>query len=116
MLLIVTLFSPLLMFLVAYSVVGLAKEANLQKTNAHYLKSLSCKFAAIGAGASLCLTIIWINWYEKNTGYSAGNGPLGWIFFYGPASAALGQLIALVVWWFKKPADTRKGKGDNFIY
>lgn len=47
------------------------------------------------------LTIIAMVWYEASTGYNAGNGPLGWIFFYGPISAALGQLIAMVQWWFK---------------
>jgi hypothetical protein len=50
-------------------------------------------------------TIVWMIWYEKTTGYSAGNAPSGWIFFYGPLSAMLRQLVALTIWWFKKPTD-----------
>jgi hypothetical protein len=44
-------------------------------------------------------------WYEASTGYSAGNDPLGWIFSYGSVSTALGQLLALVQWWFKKSVE-----------
>jgi len=93
--------SPLFAAILAVLVVLSAKLAHLSKPKPSYLVELSLKYAGIGAGASLVLTIVWMIWYEKTTGYSAGNGPLGWIFFYGPLSAALGQLVALVKWWFK---------------
>ena len=93
--------SPLFAALLAALVVLGTKLAHLPKPKATYLVELSLKYAVIGAGISLGLTIVWMIWYEKTTGYSAGNGPLGWIFFYGPLSAALGQLVALVRWWFK---------------
>ncbi len=53
----------------------------------------------------MLLTIAWMTWNEKTSGFSAGNAPLAWIFFYGPFSVALGQLLALTVWWFKKPVE-----------
>lgn len=62
---------------------------------------MSAAFALAGEVTTLALTIAWMNWYEKTTGYSAGNGPPGWIFFYGPLGAASGQLVALLLWWFK---------------
>jgi hypothetical protein len=40
--------------------------------------------------------------YEHTTGYSAGNAPIAWIFFYGPISAAMGEIVALVQWWMQR--------------
>jgi hypothetical protein len=60
-------------------------------------------YALVAAAFSLGLTIISMIWYEHSTGYSAGNGPLGWIFIYGPLSAAIGEIIALIHWWVRKP-------------
>jgi hypothetical protein len=34
--------------------------------------------------------------FLDNTG--AGNAPLGWNFYYGPLSAAIGEIIALIQW------------------
>ena len=99
--------SPLLMVIVAALVVVMAKDHALPKPRMGVLVWLSIAFAGAGTIASLLFSIGWMIWYEKTTGYSAGNAPLGWIFLYGPASAALGQLLALVVWWFKKPNATR---------
>ncbi len=93
--------SPLFAAILAALVVMSAKLAHLAKPKPSYLLELSLKYAVIGAGASLVLTIVWMIWYEKTTGFSAGNAPLGWIFFYGPVSAALGQFVALARWWFK---------------
>jgi hypothetical protein len=106
MLFIAIIFSPLLMVLVAFIFVWIAKLAKFKKANMQYLIGHTIIYAAIGAGATLIFTIAWMIWYETTTGYSAGNGPLAWIFLYGPAGASLGQLIALIVWWFKKPIET----------
>ena len=46
---------------------------------------------------------------EKTTGYSAGNAPVAWIFFFGPLGAAIGALIGFLVWWLK----TLFSNGDN---
>lgn len=102
-LLLVTFVSPLLAVALAAHVVAGAKFANIQKPKTKHPVGLSLKYALVGAGVSLVLTIVWMIWYEKTTGFSAGNGPLGWIFFYGPMSSALGQLVALARWWFMQP-------------
>lgn len=94
------------MAFLAMLAVLIARMAKLQKPDAKYLVSLSFKCAVTGAGVSLLFTIAWMIWYQLSTEYCAGNGPLGWIFLYGPPSAAFGQLIALVLWWFKKPCNS----------
>ena len=96
------LLSPIAMVAVAATVVALAKVRGVAKARVSTLVWITVAFAVAGAAASLACTVGWMVWYEKTTGYSAGNAPLGWIFFYGPASAALGQLLALVVWWFRR--------------
>ena len=95
--------SPVAMVIVATTVVALAKARGLAKARVSTLIWITIALAVAGAAASLACTIGWMVWYENTTGYSAGNAPLGWIFFYGPASAALGQFLALIIWWFKKP-------------
>jgi hypothetical protein len=95
--------SPLIIVIIAKLVFFLAKTAGLQKRDGKYLVSRSWWFELIGAGTSLLWLIDWMIKYEKNTGFSAGNAPLFWIFFYGPVSAAAGQLLALIVWWVKEP-------------
>lgn len=94
--------SPLVMAVVAAVLYAYARIKHLPKLNVYYLAGRSLRYGLIGAGISLLLTIIAMVWYEHSTGYSAGNGPLGWLFIYGPVSAALGQLVALIQWWFKK--------------
>lgn len=98
----VAFLSPVAMVVVAAMVVALAKVRGLPKPKVSTLLWISVAFAVSGAVASLAYTICWMMWYEY-TGYSAGNAPLAWIFFYGPASAALGQLLALIIWRFRKP-------------
>jgi hypothetical protein len=98
--------SPILAAVLAALVVAIAKYAHLSKSSYASLLISSLIFAAIGVAISLIVTIIWMIWYESSTGYSAGNAPLGWIFFYGPVSAAIGQLLALVKWWFTKAANS----------
>ena len=66
-------------------------------------------FAVGGATATLIYTFVWMIWYEKTTGYSAGNAPVAWIFFFGPLGAAIGALIGFLVWWLK----TLFSNGDN---
>ena len=98
-------FSPVIAVLFALAVVSLARVAEKPRAKISTLVRLSILFALVGAGASLLFTIAWMNWYEKASDSSAGNAPLGWLFFYGPFSVALGQLLALTVWWFKKPVE-----------
>jgi hypothetical protein len=100
----VAVLSPIAMVIVAAMVVALAKLRGLPKAKVSTLILITVVFAIAGGAASLAYTIGWMVWYENTTGYSAGNAPLGWIFFSGPASAALGQLLALIVWWLRKPS------------
>ena len=93
--------SPVLMLIVAAIVVIYARLTRLRKAPLDYLIGRSVAFAVAGAALTLLCTIGWMIWYENTTGYSAGNAPLGWIFFYGPLSAACGQFVALLMWWFK---------------
>ena len=97
------LLSPVAMVIVAVTAVAAAKLRGLQKAKISTLIFLTVAFAIAGAAASLAYTIGWMIWHENTTAHSAGNAPLGWILFYGPASAALGQLLALIVWWLRKP-------------
>ena len=100
---VVVFFSPLIVAVFALIVVLLAMKAKLSKPSLTYLVTRSFVFAAIGAVSTLLLTIAWIIWYEHSTGYSANQTPFAWIFFFGPLSATLGQLVALGMWWLKKP-------------
>ena len=74
--------SPIAMVLVAVIVAVLAKVRGLGKAKVGTLVWMTVAFAVAGSIASLACTIGWMVWYEKTTGYSAGNAPLGWIFFY----------------------------------
>jgi|SRR5262245_40461788 len=85
-----------------------AKLRKSPKADFIILVEKTLMYAFIGAMVSLAFTIAGMVWYEKTTGFSAGNGPLGWIFIYGPPSAALGQLVALLHWWFMKPTSVSK--------
>jgi hypothetical protein len=103
-------FSPVIAIFIACGVVAFARRTNRLKPRVSSLARLSFLFAVAGAGLSLILTLVWMSYYEKTTGYSAGNGPIGWFFFYGPSSVAMGQLLALGVWWFKKPIGGNRDK------
>ena len=96
-------FSPLIMFIIQIIIFWMAKRSKLKKTNFIILIRLSCISAFIIAGLSLLPLIVWMIWYQITTGYDSGNVPVIWIVFCGPPSAALGQLIAIFVWWFKRP-------------
>jgi len=104
MILLMGLVSPLLIAALAIILVVYVKLAALKKPSIAFLIGRSLLYAVIGVIASLVLVIIWMIWYESSTGYGAGNAPLAWIFFYGPVSAALGQLAALTQWWFRRSA------------
>ena len=62
-------------------------------------------YAAAGAALSLGGTIACMVWYERSTGFSAANAPVGWLFFYGPISITTAELAALIHWWLLKPKD-----------
>jgi hypothetical protein len=104
MIILICYYSPLAITGLAVLLVAYAKLAGLRKPSLESLIRSGIFYAAIGALASLALTIVWMVWYEASTGYSAGNGPLAWIFIYGPVSATLGMIAALARWWFKKDA------------
>jgi hypothetical protein len=87
------------MVVVAWAVVVIARKRGLPRAPAKRLKDWSLWYAAIGLMGSLALCIGAMAWLQASTGIDQGNGPLGWIFLYGPASAGLGQFIALVRWW-----------------
>ncbi len=91
-------FSPLIMLVVsaiAYFVVVYSKRPHAPVKR---LVIVSLMYAGIMLVVSLLLTIAWMIWYQYSTGYDAGNAIVGWIFFFAPASVALGQLIGLVQW------------------
>jgi len=67
-------------------------------------------FAASAAGFSLLYTVIDMIQYERETGYSAGNAPVGWLFLCLPASIFLGIIAALVARCFEKK---RSGSDQN---
>ena len=96
-------FSPLIAAVFAMAMFFFSKLTGSVRPKARYLLELSALLAIVGGIVSLILTIASMIWYEYSTGYSAGNGPLGWIFFYGPLSATFGQVVALCMWWFRIP-------------
>jgi hypothetical protein len=95
--------SPLLMLIVATVVVQIAKLSGARIAPVNQLSVRSAMLGAAGAGATLLYTIASMIWYEHTTGFSAGNGPLGWIFLFGPLGFSFGQLVALVWWWLQRP-------------
>lgn len=90
---------PVLALLVQAGFYVYAKSMHLEKPSVGRLVIKSFKYSFIGVVISLLLTIAWMVWYEYSSGYSAGNGPIGWILFYGPVSVAIGQIMALSRWW-----------------
>ena len=101
------LFSPAIMLVVTIITVVVAKVSGHRMGRIRNLVGRTILYAFVGALLTLAYTIGWMVWYERATGYSAGNAPIGWIFFYGPGGAALGQLIALVHWWIRRPHETK---------
>jgi uncharacterized RDD family membrane protein YckC len=59
--------------------------------------------AALFAGLSLAGVIGRMVWYSHQTGQESNQGPLAWIFFFGPISIAVGEFVGFVVWLFTKP-------------
>lgn len=90
---------PVIVAVIEVGFVAVARYKEITKPPASLLASKSIKYGVVGAVISLVITIAWMVWYEHTSGYSAGNGPIGWIFFYGPISFAIGQVVALVKWW-----------------
>lgn len=102
MLLLAIIVSPVVLAVIAASLFFYAKARALTKPGAGFLLGLTLLYSFVGAVASLILTVAWMGWYERTSGFSAGNAPLGWIFGYGPLSVALGQSVALIQWWWRK--------------
>jgi hypothetical protein len=53
---------------------------------------------AIAAGISFMGVLAWGGWYTYKTGYDSNQAPLAWIFLYGPASFAFGEVIGFITW------------------
>lgn len=94
------------MAIISAAVIVYVRSAGIQKSSIALLVGLSLAYAAVGLVSSFLHTIISMSWHESSTGISQGNAPIGWIFFYGPLSAAAGQLAALVQWWLRKAPKT----------
>ena len=103
MLLLICFISPVLAALAAAVVVFAARISGTPIAPLGQLFSKSATLAVTGAVVALLYTVVSAIWYERTTGFSAGNAPLGWMFVYGPLGVAFGQLAALVLWWFKRP-------------
>ena len=93
---------PVIMLIVAYIVFKVTKQEAIAVRTGKELTNISIKYAAIGAGLTLIYTVAEMIWYKNTTGYGAGNGPLAWIFLFGPIGAAIGQLLALIKWRYGK--------------
>lgn len=98
--LLTALTSPI--YALGISVVGATSARLVSKKQPSIGKLVLRSFAYIGIFLVLSLAYtIYAMWhYEKTTGYSAGNGPLGWIFIYAPLSIACGIIIALLHWLY----------------
>ena len=57
--------------------------------------------ASIFAGLSLAGVIGRMIWYSYKTGIDSSQGPLAWIFFFGPISIAAGEIVGFIVWLFQ---------------
>ena len=90
--------SPLILVILAVVAVAVVRLAHLPKPSIAWLVTRSLVFAVTGVAVSLGATYAWMIWYERSSGYSAGNAPVFWFILAAPPSAALGQLLALL-WW-----------------
>jgi hypothetical protein len=102
-LLIVAFFSPIVAGVTAVLVWAVAKALGLAKPTLAGLAVVSLIGGMVGAGITLGYTIVWMIWYQATTGFDPGNAPLGWLFFLGPLGFAAGELVGLIMWWFKRP-------------
>jgi hypothetical protein len=96
--------SPIVALAIIIFVALIAAEMASKQPPVRELIVRAVVYAAAAAAISLGGTIAWMIWYERSTGYGAGNAPLGWIFFYGPLSAAAGEIVALIHWTFRRVA------------
>jgi len=96
-------FAPALMFLVAFVTVRAMQIRGVPTAPVGRLVALSVGMGIAGALVTLAYTIGWMIWYEKRTGFDAGNAPVAWIFWLGPGGFGFGQLVALLLWWRKRP-------------
>lgn len=92
----------------ATAAAAIASAARWRRPALRFLAIRTVLYAFAGGAAALGGTIIWIIWCERTSGFSAGNAPLGWIFFYGPISVAVEEFIALVHWLAKDPISSRR--------
>jgi len=85
---------------IAYVLLALKRKRLSEGSRTSLLPALVVSSIVAGAGITLTATITWMVWYEKTTGYSAGNAPLGWIFFFGPAGVAISFVVGFMVWQY----------------
>jgi hypothetical protein len=101
----IVILSPLFALVLAIAVAVTGRS--VQRSPLRWLVIRTVVYALLGAVASLVGVVVWMYWHERATGYSAGNAPVGWIFFYGPLSVASGQCAALIHWWVRKPTSVQ---------
>src|SRR5678815_1809752 len=85
---------------IAYVCLDLETMRLLEGSKKSLLPALIVSCVVAGAGITLAATIAWMVWYERTTGYSAGNAPLGWIFFFGPAGVGISCVVGFMVWQY----------------
>jgi hypothetical protein len=95
--------SPILAGLIAVAAYAVASRLRLERpSGGRFLFNLVIA-AALGGGISLGFTMIESILFEADSGYSAGNAPLGWILFVGPPSVAISILACTASWLFQWP-------------
>jgi hypothetical protein len=95
--------APLLAALALVVAYATARAAQLTKPSGAALIRAAATASGICIGLALSLTVIAMVIFEVTTNLGAGNGPLGFIFIYGPLAIAAGMLSALAGWWFGWP-------------
>lgn len=96
----IAFYSPVWMLFVALVAVIVVEIRKLGKPTLTRLVVQTVLFGLAGGFISWMLVTI-IQRATENPAEAAGIGFV-WIYVYGPLSVALGQLTALLLWWFKK--------------
>lgn len=104
-------FSPIIVLFVA-SFLVLYLSLKKIRVELFYLIGRSLLYGVISVAISFALTAWWMSHYESSTGFSAGNAPVAWFFFIAPLASAIGQVVALIDWWFKRIATGRSRRQE----
>lgn len=94
----IAIISPIAVFAVITGLFYLIKIFWRHKATFRDFLNVTCTVGAILSGIALAGTYGWAIWYWYSTGYDPNQAPLAWIFLYGPASFALGEVAGFAVW------------------